>query len=176
MTPKSRLSFFRYRILLWARSLMYQHEMHCWDGPDVRQPSIQVSESLTSQAHGVMAWHSTLLFTVTGNWSYYRDCYIFRSILIAISPLHNEGATLYCAQSRIRQILVWQLWYGYVTKCRMCNYCNLIFRPDLIDWRSIRSRIARDRLDNAFHVAEREYGVTRLLDPEGKNTKSCMGG
>jgi hypothetical protein len=55
----------------------------------------------------------------------------------------------------------------YVTS-RMCNYCNFIFRPDLIEWRSIRTRIARERLENAFHVAEREYGVTRLLDPEGK--------
>jgi hypothetical protein len=55
-------------------------------------------------------------------------------------------------------------------KCRVCDYCNFVFRPDLIDWRSIRSRIARDRLENAFNVAEREYGVTRLLDPEGKNS------
>lgn len=42
------------------------------------------------------------------------------------------------------------------------------FRPDLIDWRNIRSRVARERLETAFHVAEREYGVTRLLDPEGE--------
>lgn len=41
-------------------------------------------------------------------------------------------------------------------------------RPDLIDWRNIRSRQVRDRLENAFHLAEREYGVTRLLDVEGK--------
>lgn len=40
-------------------------------------------------------------------------------------------------------------------------------RPDLIDWRSIRQRQIRERLENAFHVAEREYGVTRLLDVEG---------
>lgn len=40
-------------------------------------------------------------------------------------------------------------------------------RPDLIDWRNIKSRQVRDRLENAFHVAEREYGVTRLLDVEG---------
>ena len=43
-------------------------------------------------------------------------------------------------------------------------------RPDLVDWRSVRSRVARERLEMAFHVAEREYGVTRLLDPEGKRT------
>jgi len=41
-------------------------------------------------------------------------------------------------------------------------------RPDLIDWRNIRNRANRERLDQAFHVVEREYGVTRLLDPEGE--------
>lgn len=61
-----------------------------------------------------------------------------------------------------------------MTKIRGCDYCNFIFRPDLIDWRSIRSRVARDRLENAFHVAEREYGVTRLLDPEGENTSTFV--
>nr|QVD39310.1 Dystonin [Schistocerca gregaria] len=43
-------------------------------------------------------------------------------------------------------------------------------RPDLIDWRSIRSRVVRERLETAFTVAEREYGVTRLLDPEDVDT------
>lgn len=41
------------------------------------------------------------------------------------------------------------------------------YRPDLVDWRSVRSRVVRERLEHAFHVAEKEYGVTRLLDPEG---------
>ena len=27
----------------------------------------------------------------------------------------------------------------------------------------------RERIDLAFHIMDREYGVTRLLDPEGKN-------
>lgn len=40
-------------------------------------------------------------------------------------------------------------------------------RPDLIDWRSVQRRSTRERLDNAFTVAERECGVTRLLDAEG---------
>lgn len=44
-------------------------------------------------------------------------------------------------------------------------------RPDLVDWRTARSSIARERLERVFYVAEREYGVTRLLDPEGKYTK-----
>lgn len=41
-------------------------------------------------------------------------------------------------------------------------------RPDLVDWRVIRTRHVRERLETAFHIAEREYNVTRLLDPEGK--------
>lgn len=41
-------------------------------------------------------------------------------------------------------------------------------RPDLVDWRVVRTRHVRERLETAFHIAEREYGVTRLLDPEGR--------
>lgn len=41
-------------------------------------------------------------------------------------------------------------------------------RPDLIDWRDARQRRIRERLETAFHVVEKEYGVTRLLDPEGE--------
>ena len=39
-----------------------------------------------------------------------------------------------------------------------------------MDWRSLKNRGIRDRLDSAFHIVEREYGVTRLLDPEGNNS------
>lgn len=51
-------------------------------------------------------------------------------------------------------------------------------RPDLIDWRSVKQLHARERMETAFYVAEREYGVTRLLDPEGTfdknaNTRGC---
>lgn len=41
-------------------------------------------------------------------------------------------------------------------------------RPDLVDWRNVKSKNVRERLESAFYIAEREYGVTRLLDPEGK--------
>ena len=41
-------------------------------------------------------------------------------------------------------------------------------RPDLVDWKKLDRRQVRERIDLAFHVMEREYGVTRLLDPEGK--------
>lgn len=42
-------------------------------------------------------------------------------------------------------------------------------RPDLIDWRDARSRRPRERLETVFHCVEKEYGVTRLLDPEGES-------
>ena len=41
-------------------------------------------------------------------------------------------------------------------------------RSDLLDWRKVERMRVRERIDMAFHVMEREYGVTRLLDPEGK--------
>ena len=43
-----------------------------------------------------------------------------------------------------------------------------MFRPDLVDWRQVERRQVRERIDLAFHIMDREYGVTRLLDPEGK--------
>lgn len=49
-------------------------------------------------------------------------------------------------------------------------------RPDLLDWRKARNDRPRDRLEQAFHIVEKEYGVTRLLDPEGKQriTAFCL--
>ena len=48
------------------------------------------------------------------------------------------------------------------------NLTNSFSRPDLLDWRQVEKREVRERIDLAFHVMDREYGVTRLLDPEGK--------
>lgn len=45
-------------------------------------------------------------------------------------------------------------------------------RPDLIDWRDARSRRPRERLETVFHAVEKEYGVTRLLDPEGESEEN----
>jgi hypothetical protein len=50
-------------------------------------------------------------------------------------------------------------------------YLLFVFRPDLVDWRQVERRQVRERIDLAFHVMDREYGVTRLLDPEGKPRK-----
>lgn len=49
-----------------------------------------------------------------------------------------------------------------------CIIVSYVCRPDLIDWRSVRNVTVRERLERAFFVAERDCGVTRLLDPEGK--------
>ena len=55
----------------------------------------------------------------------------------------------------------------------MMTKINLsIFRPDLLDWRQVEKREVRERIDLAFHVMDREYGVTRLLDPEGETSKT----
>ena len=42
----------------------------------------------------------------------------------------------------------------------------------MLDWRQVERREVRERIDLAFHVMDREYGVTRLLDPEGKFNRS----
>jgi hypothetical protein len=44
-------------------------------------------------------------------------------------------------------------------------YC---YRPDLVDFRKVRGQTARENLEMAFSIAEQEFGVTRLLDPEGR--------
>ncbi|XP_059089201.1 plectin-like [Tigriopus californicus] len=43
-------------------------------------------------------------------------------------------------------------------------------RPDLLDWKQVERMRVRERIEMAFHVMEREYGVTRLLDPEDVDT------
>ncbi|XP_055855328.1 dystonin isoform X47 [Episyrphus balteatus] len=43
-------------------------------------------------------------------------------------------------------------------------------RPDLLDWRKARTDRPRERLESAFSIVEKEYGVTRLLDPEDVDT------
>eukprot|EP00090_Calanus_glacialis_P003456 TRINITY_DN1255_c0_g1_i12.p1 TRINITY_DN1255_c0_g1~~TRINITY_DN1255_c0_g1_i12.p1 ORF type:complete len:5152 (+),score=1465.32 TRINITY_DN1255_c0_g1_i12:61-15516(+) len=43
-------------------------------------------------------------------------------------------------------------------------------RPDLLDWKQVEKREVRERIDLAFHIMDREYGVTRLLDPEDVDT------
>ena len=44
-----------------------------------------------------------------------------------------------------------------------------IFRPDLIDYKSTLTKLPKERMEQAFTVAEKELGIARLLEPEGKN-------
>ena len=45
----------------------------------------------------------------------------------------------------------------------------LVRRPMLIDMNKVYCQTNLENLDQAFSVAERDLGVTRLLDPEGMN-------
>lgn len=42
------------------------------------------------------------------------------------------------------------------------------FRPDLVDYGNLQRSNPTHNLQQAFNVAERNLGVTKLLDPEGK--------
>lgn len=44
-----------------------------------------------------------------------------------------------------------------------------LFRPDLVDFRRVQVSTPRQNLEQAFSIAETEFGVTRLLDPEGNH-------
>lgn len=41
-------------------------------------------------------------------------------------------------------------------------------RPDLINFEKLKKSNAKHNLENAFTVADRQLGITQLLDPEGK--------
>ena len=49
-------------------------------------------------------------------------------------------------------------------------------RPDLVDMEALRRCNAHYNLQSAFNVAERELGLTRLLDPEGEGARGSGGG
>lgn len=42
------------------------------------------------------------------------------------------------------------------------------FRPDLVDYNTLKKSNPTHNLQNAFNVAEQKLGVTKLLDPEGE--------
>lgn len=42
-------------------------------------------------------------------------------------------------------------------------------RPDLIDFDKLKKSNAHYNLQNAFNLAEQHLGLTKLLDPEGKD-------
>lgn len=42
-------------------------------------------------------------------------------------------------------------------------------RPDLVDLTQARTRSNKQNLEEAFHVAEKELRIPRLLDPDGED-------
>ena len=47
-------------------------------------------------------------------------------------------------------------------------------RPRLVDMGRVYRQTNLENLEQAFNVAEKDLGVTRLLDPEGKRPKSPL--
>lgn len=41
-------------------------------------------------------------------------------------------------------------------------------RPDLVDLSKARTRSNKQNLEEAFHIAEKELNIPRLLDPDGE--------
>ena len=46
------------------------------------------------------------------------------------------------------------------------------FRPDMVDLRRVTRMDVRERLENAFSIAEQHLGIPRLIDVEGECTYS----
>lgn len=47
----------------------------------------------------------------------------------------------------------------------------VLHRPDLIDFDKLKKSNAHYNLQNAFNLAEQHLGLTKLLDPEGKDLR-----
>ena len=45
---------------------------------------------------------------------------------------------------------------------------EVVCRPELIDYQQIRRQEPKENLQLAFALAEQEFGITPLLDPEGR--------
>nr|XP_008533316.1 PREDICTED: plectin [Equus przewalskii] len=64
----------------------------------------------------------------------------------------------------------WSLWYPGASlpsvSLPACPTCPFARRPMLIDMNKVYRQTNLENLDQAFSVAERDLGVTRLLDPE----------
>ena len=52
---------------------------------------------------------------------------------------------------------------GFLVPCVLHS-----FRPDLINFEALNPKNPAASLNNAFDVAEKELGIARLLDPEGR--------
>lgn len=67
----------------------------------------------------------------------------------------------------------------FISYLRVVSLCfgkskefSILSRPDLIDFDKLKKSNAHYNLQNAFNLAEQHLGLTKLLDPEGKNSCS----
>lgn len=80
----------------------------------------------------------------------------------------NSSHLCYCSLLLIALLSLWP--FKSVSFSVFRNVWFLcIFRPELVDFRRVHTQTNRQNLEQAFSTAEREFGVTRLLDPEGKH-------
>lgn len=59
------------------------------------------------------------------------------------------------------------LWASLPCVPACCSTGHIAHRPMLVDMSKVYRQSNLENLDQAFSVAERDLGVTRLLDPEG---------
>lgn len=63
----------------------------------------------------------------------------------------------------------------FLSPCRLLLLKLELFpglcRPDVIEFDNLKRSNAHYNLQNAFNVAEKDLGLTKLLDPEGKWVK-----
>lgn len=105
-----------------------------------------MSTSTTSPPAGVTEWRSTPLFTNTGKNK--------KVTKVPISFLGSACAIL-ALSCVIRRLTKPGSFFAH--------------RPDLIDFDKLKKSNAHYNLQNAFNLAEQHLGLTKLLDPEGKN-------
>ncbi len=87
--------------------------------------------------------------------------------------LYNQCTEIKCVQSLYFLLFVHEHCSLRLYFCQ-CPHLTVspVFccRPNLIDMNKVYRQTNLENLEQAFSVAERDLGVTRLLDPEGKNS------
>lgn len=72
-------------------------------------------------------------------------------------------------ESISESFLIPELCLSFSRSCSKFLFTFNLFRPELIDYKSTSTKSPKERMEQAFSVAEKELGIARLLEPEGKN-------
>ena len=159
-----------------------------WSGRETASRAIPAWSVKTFPAAGAMDWLSTLCFIDIGttiivicgviysvpdwlmNWLMDRliDCFFVRLI--------DRSSDWWLIDWLIDWLNGQNYFSFYFFLLKFIGDANLIFfcfRPHLIDFRAARQRTNRENLEIAFGIAEKEFGVTRLLDAEGRPGQLC---